>query len=88
MSDAKLPAVGGRAPVQVELEPGRKYWWCACGLSKKQPLCDGSHKGTGLKPVKIEVEEKTTAWLCTCKRTGNPPYCDGSHKTLAEQEAS
>ena len=31
----------GYSPSRVELEKGKTYSWCACGLSKKQPLCDG-----------------------------------------------
>jgi CDGSH-type Zn-finger protein len=31
----------------VAVEQGKDYWWCACGLSKAQPVCDGSHN----KPV-------------------------------------
>lgn len=38
------PQVAGRAPIGVEVEAGKDYWWCACGMSKKQPFCDGSHK--------------------------------------------
>ena len=40
------PEIGGRAPIPVEVEAGKSYWWCACGRSKKQPFCDGSHKAT------------------------------------------
>lgn len=30
-----------------ELKPNQQsYWICRCGLSKNQPLCDGSHKIT------------------------------------------
>ena len=25
---------------------GKEQWFCKCGLSKKQPYCDGSHKLT------------------------------------------
>lgn len=62
----------------VELEPG-DHWWCACGKSKTQPLCDGSHKGTEFEPLKFTISEKKTYSLCGCKKTKNPPYCDGSH---------
>ena len=37
------PAIAQRSPFAVELAPG-DYWWCACGRSKRQPFCDGSHK--------------------------------------------
>ncbi len=68
-------------PYGIELEAG-DYRWCACGKSKKQPLCDGSHKGTGFEPVKFTVSEKKTVWLCGCKRTKKPPFCDSSHNKI------
>jgi CDGSH-type Zn-finger protein len=37
------PACPQRAPYAVELTPG-DYSWCACGRSKNQPFCDGTHK--------------------------------------------
>ena len=65
-------------PYTVELEAG-DYWWYACGKSKTQPFCDGSHKGTDFEPLKFTITEKKTYSLCGCKKTKNPPYCDGSH---------
>ena len=41
------PEIGGRQPIPINVEAGKSYWWCACGRSKAQPFCDGSHKGTG-----------------------------------------
>ncbi len=73
--------IADRKPKQVPLEPG-EYHWCACGRSKNQPFCDGSHAGTGITPVAFQVEEKADAWLCMCKQTGNAPYCDGTHASL------
>jgi CDGSH-type Zn-finger protein len=68
-------------PMVQKAEPGT-YWWCACGRSKSQPFCDGSHKGTGLGPVMAEITTaKTVAW-CGCKHSGHPPFCDGSHAKL------
>jgi CDGSH-type Zn-finger protein len=76
-----LPIVGGTVPVVVELEAGT-YYWCACGRSKEQPWCDGSHAGTGLEPLEMVVTEKKKVVLCTCKQTANAPFCDGMHKGL------
>ncbi len=75
------PVIADKRPVVLELEPG-EYWWCACGRSKNQPFCDGSHKGTGFQPVKFVVEKKRKMALCLCKHTKKPPLCDGSHRNL------
>ena len=37
-------------PYSVDVEKGKKYAWCSCGLSLKQPYCDGSHSSTEFKP--------------------------------------
>ncbi|MDB5394434.1 MAG: hypothetical protein JWM91_1940 [Rhodospirillales bacterium] len=76
------PTVAQKAPFPVTVEAGKTYFWCACGLSKAQPYCDGSHKGTGLTPVKFNAESDNTAYLCGCKATKNAPFCDGSHSRL------
>lgn len=69
-------------PVAVEVEAGKAYFWCACGLSKNQPYCDGSHKGSEFTPLKWQADAAGTKWLCRCKQTSNAPFCDGSHKKL------
>ena len=75
------PKIAQKAPYVMELKPG-KYAWCACGLSAKQPYCDGSHKGTGFVPIIEEIEVvKKVAW-CGCKISSKVPYCDGSHSNL------
>ncbi len=71
-----------KAPYKVEVKEGETYYWCACGQSKKQPYCDGSHKGTGFEPLPYTAELTGSAYLCGCKRTANRPKCDGSHKHL------
>ncbi len=50
--------------------------------SKRQPFCDGSHKGSEFSPVKFTISEAQKMWLCGCKHSGNKPFCDGSHKKL------
>lgn len=75
------PVVAQKSPYALTLQPG-SYWWCACGRSKAQPFCDGSHKGTGLEPVKMELSETKLIYLCGCKQSRTKPLCDGSHKTL------
>jgi CDGSH-type Zn-finger protein len=75
--------IGGRAPIAVEVEAGKSYWWCACGRSKAQPFCDGSHKGTIFTPLEFKPENNAKVFFCTCKRSGKMPLCDGSHKKLA-----
>ena len=75
------PHCAQKGPYPVELEPG-DYFWCACGRSKNQPFCDGSHKGTEFTPVKLSVTEKGTFYLCGCKRSANKPLCDGAHNKL------
>ena len=75
-------AIAGRAPMKIDVEAGKDYFWCACGQSKNQPFCDGSHKGSEFRPVKWTAEEDAAKWFCTCKQTNGQPFCDGSHKAL------
>jgi CDGSH-type Zn-finger protein len=74
------PTVAGRAPIKVDVEAGKAYYWCACGMSKAQPFCDGSHKGSGFAPMKYDAAEAAAVYFCACKQTHNAPLCDGSHK--------
>lgn len=73
------PVRASDGPLAVEVEEGKNYFWCSCGLSKTQPLCDGSHAGTGFTPVKYEAKRTGTVHFCGCKVTKNSPMCDGSH---------
>ncbi len=79
MSEAQ---VAQRAPYAVEVSEGKRYFWCACGLSQKQPFCDGTHKGTDFKPVVYQAEASKQVFFCGCKQSKNSPLCDGTHKQL------
>lgn len=76
------PHIAGNQPIPVEVEEGKMYWWCACGLSKRQPFCDGSHKGSDFAPQGWEAPKSGKVFFCACKRTGKSPLCDGSHNQL------
>jgi len=72
------PVIYDRSPLVQPVEAGT-YWWCACGRSKTQPFCDGSHAGSGLAPQKVEIAEARTIAWCACKHSGNGAFCDGTH---------
>jgi CDGSH iron-sulfur domain-containing protein 3 len=76
------PHIAQKAPYKVAVEAGKSYWWCACGQSKNQPFCDGSHKGSGFSPKEHKAEKDGDAWFCGCKNSKNAPMCDGTHKSL------
>jgi CDGSH-type Zn-finger protein len=75
------PKIAALKPDVLDLEPGT-YYWCACGLSAKQPFCDGAHKGSGMGPLKFDVTEAGKKAMCNCKHSATKPFCDGAHKNL------
>lgn len=79
MSD---PVVAGKDGISVALEADQSYWWCACGRSKNQPWCDGSHAGTDFQPMEFKVETAGNYFLCACKHTASAPFCDSAHELL------
>lgn len=76
------PVVAQKSPYSAEVEAGKSYWWCACGQSRRQPFCDGSHKGSEFTPVEYKADATKTVWFCGCKNTTSAPLCDGSHNAL------
>lgn len=76
------PVIAQKSPYAAEVEAGKSYWWCACGLSRRQPFCDGSHKVTAFTPVEYKADATKTVWFCGCKNTHAAPLCDGSHNTI------
>lgn len=79
--------IADRKPKKVTLEAGKDYYWCACGRSKNQPFCDGSHVGTSFSPKKFSPSESGDAYLCMCKQTRGAPHCDGTHQSLEAEPA-
>lgn len=74
------PVRASDTPFAVAVEEGKKYSWCSCGKSAKQPFCDGSHKGSEFSPVRFTATESKKLYFCGCKLTASQPLCDGSHK--------
>jgi sterol desaturase/sphingolipid hydroxylase (fatty acid hydroxylase superfamily)/CDGSH-type Zn-finger protein len=63
----------------VPLTKGENYLWCACGMSKTQPFCDGSHHGSKFTPLKFLVKRTGNVKLCNCKKSNLTPFCDDTH---------
>src|SRR5256885_11779547 len=58
--DGPVPAQ--KEPYGVNVEAGKRYFWCACGRSSSQPFCDGSHKGTGFTPIPLTAAATQGGW--------------------------
>ncbi|KAL5007101.1 hypothetical protein ScPMuIL_015907 [Solemya velum] len=85
-----------KKPFKMELEAGKKYAWCTCGRSHRQPFCDGTHKIhwqdpkhrlVKFHPHRFTVDESKDYWLCNCKQTEKRPFCDGTHKRADIQKS-
>ena len=77
------PTIPQKFPYKVKVEKDKTYHWCVCGLSQKQPFCDGSHRKEGkFKSFKFLAEETKEIYLCGCKMTRHIPFCDDSHLKL------
>ncbi len=74
--------IAAKRAFPVKVKKGETYWWCACGRSREQPFCDGSHEGSGCEPVEWTAEEDGLVLFCGCKHTKQPPICDNTHKEL------
>ena len=81
MSKPKVAQIGF---FLVDVEEGKKYFWCACGLSQKQPFCDGSHKATGFSTIPYIATKTGKVYFCGCKQSSKKPLCDGTHNILKD----
>ena len=66
----QLPVISNKGPYKIEVQAGKKYSWCSCGLSANQPFCDGAHKayknedGTSImKSVSFIADENKTLYF-------------------------
>lgn len=76
------PEIAQKSPFPVDVEAGKKYFWCACGKSERQPFCDGSHEGSAFTPLAYTATDSKTLYFCGCKHTAKVPLCDGTHNGL------
>ena len=76
------PEIAQKKPYHYTAEVDAKVSWCACGLSAKQPFCDGAHEGGEFRPVIMEVTAGESYKFCGCKNSANGALCDGAHKNL------
>jgi len=80
------PVIADNKPISVRLKKGQEYYFCACGRSKNQPFCDGSHKGTLISPIYMIADKDGKVSFCTCKHSKNMPFCDGSHNQITDDQ--
>ncbi len=83
-----IPEIPKYKPYFFEVKKGKSYLWCSCGRSKKQPLCDGSHRDTEFMPVRYVAKSDEDVLFCGCKHTGSAPFCDGAHNNLLDEYPS
>ena len=78
------PIIVQTSPYPVDFSAGKKYFWCTCGRSQRQPFCDGPHEGTDFLHHTYTASETKTAYFCGCKHSKAAPLCDGSHNGLSQ----
>ncbi|MCP5018779.1 MAG: CDGSH iron-sulfur domain-containing protein [Ketobacter sp.] len=84
--DKPSPRVASALPFPTPIKKGQDLWWCSCGLSARQPFCDGSHKDTGFSPVRVNSSKDQIYFFCGCKHSSTGPLCDGrSHQQFTAQ---
>jgi len=77
------PEIPQKKPYPMQVEAGKEYHVCMCGKSQNQPLCDGSHAGSGLGPRIFKATEAGFVAFCGCKHSKDETgKCDGTHSSL------
>ncbi len=81
-----MPKIAKLGSIKIEVESGKTYYWCSCGLSNSQPFCDGSHTSVkGYAPIPYVADSNKLVSFCGCKYSKKEMICDGSHKILTEK---
>lgn len=75
-------------PFAIDVKADETKAFCMCGLSKKGPFCDGSHKTTDITPQVVTFDEDKTVYVCGCLQSREKPYCDGTHKNIKDNSNS
>lgn len=81
MKSTEKPVSVQLRSLKMDMDPGT-YFWCSCGRSKKQPFCDGTHKGTAFRPEKVVIEKAQRISWCMCRHSEKGAICDHKHREL------
>ena len=58
-----------KTPYKIKVEKDKTYFWCSCGLSQKQPFCDGTHKKEGkFKSIKYVAFSDKVVFFVVVKK--------------------
>lgn len=56
-------------PHAAEVESCKDYFWCLCGKSEKQLVCDSFHDGSSFTSAKFTATESKKVFFYSCKVT-------------------
>ena len=80
-----LPRMAECKPAEINVEPGKIYKWCSCGLTAVEPFCDNAHReieGKPFRSIKVIFDKPQVISFCQCKKTKTHPFCDDTHLRL------
>ena len=59
----------GDAPIAVEVEKDKSYYWCHLWKKFKTTILRWTHKGSEFTPLAYKAEETKKVFFCACKET-------------------